>query len=451
MQRTANPLFAGSIPALASIFKVVYFNTMHYIIIFFFYLSISYTLQAANKAHFDSLLVEAADKNSLSSVKQLIQDGSSVEERSEFGVTALMRASYQGSKDIVAYLLQQGADPEAVDLAGTTALHFAARCGAVDIVDLLIKYGAIIDEKDDQGYTPLMKAIMAGKSESVKILIYYGASLSTKNKDGNDSLKIAKSLGRKEIISYLENYISPLAGEKTVSIKQEKININTATIQPPTAYDDLETSIIIRTQNNDIKDSFVKEVETTKIIAPKNQNKENIDQQNVTSDSSIKGKKEDDKLPVIVIEDDIDIAYIPPSQFTLKNLNNIPQKNTKLDDSEMSLMPNTSSNNVKVVIEDEIIISPYDRRKDADLSSNTRIKNDQYALMVGNFTNLDEAKKMVENFNNDINTRYLHMGIVPHDKQYKIEIKNFKNAMTGQKLCDSLNNTKRWSCDIRYQ
>lgn len=65
-----------------------------------------------------------------------------VNDKDEWGDTALILAVYGGSKYIVQFLLNVGADINAKNKKGITALMLAARKGHTDIVQLLKKHGA---------------------------------------------------------------------------------------------------------------------------------------------------------------------------------------------------------------------------------------------------------------------------------------------------------------------
>ena len=75
-------------------------------------------------------------------VKLAIAAGADVNAKNENGLTALMRASYDGHKEIVDALIAAGADVKAIDENGQNALMNASNGEYKEIVDALIVAGA---------------------------------------------------------------------------------------------------------------------------------------------------------------------------------------------------------------------------------------------------------------------------------------------------------------------
>lgn len=124
-----------------------------------------------------------------------------VNTKDEYGVTALIDASFTGQKEIVELLIIEGADLNAQDNKGDTALMNAAIRGHAEIVELLIFNGADVHVKDNAGNTALIDAAKYGRDttcEVMAILIDFGADINAGNKYGITPLMNAAQWGHKE-------------------------------------------------------------------------------------------------------------------------------------------------------------------------------------------------------------------------------------------------------------
>jgi ankyrin repeat protein len=73
----------------------------------------------------------------------LIDFGAEINERNQYGVTALMNAAQWGHASTVACLLAEGADVNAKANSGASALKFSELSDHRDVVELLKAHGAI--------------------------------------------------------------------------------------------------------------------------------------------------------------------------------------------------------------------------------------------------------------------------------------------------------------------
>ena len=151
-------------------------------------------------------LMNAINKNNLSLVKQLIQDGADVDELDGNQDAPLVMAAYKGYDQIVKLLLEAGADVLAVDPGmKATALHAAAYAGRTDAAKLLIEYHIDINKQGPyNGYTALHDAIWQDNVDIVKLLLAANADLSLLSQDGKSPLDFAKSKHHKEIVLLIE-------------------------------------------------------------------------------------------------------------------------------------------------------------------------------------------------------------------------------------------------------
>lgn len=88
------------------------------------------------------VLVVAAAEGRLEVVRLLLDKGTDVNTKDEYGRTALMAASWEGRLEVVKLLLDKGADVNAKDKNGYTAMRMATTNGGPEIVTYLEAHGA---------------------------------------------------------------------------------------------------------------------------------------------------------------------------------------------------------------------------------------------------------------------------------------------------------------------
>jgi ankyrin repeat protein len=152
-------------------------------------------------------LMNAINKNNISLVEQLIQNGADVDELDGNQDSPLVIAAYKGYDEIVKILLEKGADVRAVDPGmKATALHAAAYAGQMEAARLLINFHIDINKQGPyNGYTALHDAIWQNNIDVVKLLLDSGADLNLLSNDGKSALDFAKSKNRKEIIKLIQD------------------------------------------------------------------------------------------------------------------------------------------------------------------------------------------------------------------------------------------------------
>uniref|UniRef100_A0A8C4NLT7 Protein phosphatase 1 regulatory subunit 16A n=1 Tax=Eptatretus burgeri TaxID=7764 RepID=A0A8C4NLT7_EPTBU len=87
------------------------------------------------------VLLEAATRNDIHEVRNLLEKGVTPNLCNEDGLTALHQCCIDDFSDIVALLLKHGADANAQDSEGWTPLHAASACANLPLVQLLLLHG----------------------------------------------------------------------------------------------------------------------------------------------------------------------------------------------------------------------------------------------------------------------------------------------------------------------
>lgn len=130
-----------------------------------------------------STYVGVTEEEANGAVSFLLDIGVHVNEKSEDGWTALLKAMHRGRISVVRTLLDGGADVNvACDCpgflgGGWTALMVAAREGHTEIVRALLEKGADVNHKNNKGETALMQAASRGRTEIVGVLLDKGADV----------------------------------------------------------------------------------------------------------------------------------------------------------------------------------------------------------------------------------------------------------------------------------
>ena len=154
----------------------------------------------------------AAKQGQLASVKVLLANGASIEERDhKHAHTAVHKAAWASRPEVLAFLLAAGADPNPRDTDGDMVpLHWATDRR---IAKLLLTAGANPDAADIYGETPLHTAASRKHAEVVAALLAGGANPNLKNADGQTPLHIAAAWSDQAIVSQFREYlfIEPLA------------------------------------------------------------------------------------------------------------------------------------------------------------------------------------------------------------------------------------------------
>ncbi len=136
--------------------------------------------------------IQAARENSLHIANLLTVAGADINEKDQYGQTALMYAVSQNLQKGVQLLLKAGADVNCKNARDETVLMRAAFKNLSDMLSLLIRNGANVNEKDISGWTALMYASKGGAEQCINILRSAGADPDARNKKGETAAQIAK-------------------------------------------------------------------------------------------------------------------------------------------------------------------------------------------------------------------------------------------------------------------
>ncbi|HNN05174.1 MAG TPA: ankyrin repeat domain-containing protein [Leptospiraceae bacterium] len=153
-------------------------------------------------------LTDAAAAGDLDKVKTLIKKEKDLNEKDEYGKTALMYAEEKRYSEIVKILIEAKADLNVRDNSGQTVLFrslISDLGGGVDseTVKMLIKSGANVNAKDDTGKTPLMHCTAERNLEMVSTLIRSKAKINERDGEGKTALIYAVNYDADEILKFL--------------------------------------------------------------------------------------------------------------------------------------------------------------------------------------------------------------------------------------------------------
>jgi ankyrin repeat protein len=127
------------------------------------------------------LMVIAAARGELRKVKNLHEQGVSLNSYDMFHMTPLLHASADRATGVFEYIFEHIAT-DAIDVnfrsnGDVTALHIAAQNGQYKNVSDLLDAGADINSQNRKGFTPLMLAVLWGNEKTVEVLIERGADV----------------------------------------------------------------------------------------------------------------------------------------------------------------------------------------------------------------------------------------------------------------------------------
>lgn len=123
-------------------------------------------------------LHDAAKNGDLEQLKQLLDQGTDIEEQDRFVGTALHWAAITGNAEVAQVLIAAGADVNSVARGdGTTALHVAAKRGSIEVAAALIEAGAETEARENAKCTPLYQAAGNDRVGVAALLLDAGADI----------------------------------------------------------------------------------------------------------------------------------------------------------------------------------------------------------------------------------------------------------------------------------
>lgn len=151
-----------------------------------------------------TMLISYASNGQLDDLKELVEQGVSVNSKDEGGVTPLMCASLKGHLRVVQYLTSKRANLNVKENHYEwTALMLASKGGRLDTVQHLVAKGAHINMKAKNGKTALMIASHKGHLSVVKYLISKGAKINERSQHNATAIIFATMAGHLDIVKYL--------------------------------------------------------------------------------------------------------------------------------------------------------------------------------------------------------------------------------------------------------
>ncbi|KAM4569967.1 ankyrin repeat and SOCS box protein 13a.1 [Odontesthes bonariensis] len=149
-------------------------------------------------------LHEAASHGRALQVKQLIEDGASVNMVTVDNITPLHEACVQARPNCARLLLEAGAQVDIRTIHGSTPLCNACAAGSLECAKLLLEYGAKVNPSlTALTATPLHEACIQGNVEVVKLMIASGAKLEAFDVHFGPPLHIACAKGRVDCVKEL--------------------------------------------------------------------------------------------------------------------------------------------------------------------------------------------------------------------------------------------------------
>ena len=150
---------------------------------------------------------EAAATGQTERVRALVKrDGSLANAFSSDGFMPLGLAVFFGHLETVEALLAAGAEVNVVtrESMKVTPLHSAAAARQLAIARVLIAHGAKVNAiQPESGFTQLHEAALKGDIEFARLLLEHGADINAKMKDGKTPLAFAVEGAQTEMASFL--------------------------------------------------------------------------------------------------------------------------------------------------------------------------------------------------------------------------------------------------------
>ena len=147
----------------------------------------------------NALLCACLGTGDINTVKWLVHEGFSLEDRNNDGFTAFLVAANRGHFHLLKFFKEINADIRATRNNGENALHRASFSKAdIPTIQWILDQGFSIEEKDHSGYTPFLNSAYSGRLELLKFFKERNADIRATNNKGENALHKA-SIGKADI------------------------------------------------------------------------------------------------------------------------------------------------------------------------------------------------------------------------------------------------------------
>ncbi len=175
-----------------------YKNTVYVLILCAFNQPYTYTLEQPSQEELDRQLYDAASREPLNVILNLIKKGANVNAEQAYEMTPLDMAIHNPHRGVAEALLAAGARVNHVDSAGGTALDSAVLYENPAIVRLLLRAGAETDMRPNAIFFPLAMTRFSESTvnakellEILQLLIDYGANINARDPHDRTALQLA--------------------------------------------------------------------------------------------------------------------------------------------------------------------------------------------------------------------------------------------------------------------
>ena len=148
---------------------------------------------------------EAARKNEVAKIKQLLEAGADINEVDSEGHNGLHIACAEGNIESVKFLLEQK-NIQLKGRRGFTPYHRAVQYNQVQVLGYLLENNIqLLNATNDIGVTPLHWSAVWGSIDCLKLLLEKGAHINSRQSNGQTALHCAVLHSQIECISELLN------------------------------------------------------------------------------------------------------------------------------------------------------------------------------------------------------------------------------------------------------
>jgi L-ascorbate metabolism protein UlaG (beta-lactamase superfamily) len=119
-------------------------------------------------------LLFAIERDSLTTVKLLVEAGANINTADSGGLTGLHKTTKKGNYKMASYLINKGIQIDSKDKEGMTALHYAAIYGHSEIGKVFIQNGASLNITDNQQHDPVYYSTYYGNGKMTQLLLKSG-------------------------------------------------------------------------------------------------------------------------------------------------------------------------------------------------------------------------------------------------------------------------------------